>query len=238
MRHLNKCRQPCNLSNDFRYPLLSGSPPLECGSGMDKPNDIAESRFATNLKAFVSLGPPNYAICKTMALRLRSKSSSPMFLRSKFAAHPVQCRALTSDLKVFNQIFIQREYRCLDDIEGSGRIIDCGGYVGYSAAYLLTRFPDAAIIVVEPDPRNSKTLRQKLMPYGSRVTAIQSGGWSHPCDLVLSENQRGDGQEWGRQVRECRFGEDAAMEAVDIVLLLRNSPFETFFVLKIDAEGA
>jgi hypothetical protein len=77
-----------------------------------------------------------------MMLRLRIPGVSPVRLRSKDAAHALLCRPGTSDKWIFDQIFIQREYRSLDDLEEAGLIIDCGANVGNSAAYLLTHFPN------------------------------------------------------------------------------------------------
>jgi hypothetical protein len=52
-------------------------------------------------------------------------------LRSRYAAHPLELRQNTSDLLVFHQIFVAREYRCLDDLADAGLVIDCGANVGY-----------------------------------------------------------------------------------------------------------
>src|SRR5688572_10069177 len=83
-----------------------------------------------------------------------AKVDRPFYLYSKYAKFPLNCRANTSDRDVFDQIFLNREYRCLDDVREARLIIDCGAYVGYSASYLLTRFSNAYLIAVEPDPEN------------------------------------------------------------------------------------
>jgi len=66
----------------------------------------------------------------------------------------------TSDLSAFNQIFVQREYACLDDLVGVDLIVDCGAYVGYSSAYFLTQFPNSNIVAIEPDPENFSLLKK------------------------------------------------------------------------------
>lgn len=62
-------------------------------------------------------------------------------IRPKAAAHRLFIRKGTSDSDVFKQIFIKQEYECFK--LGDGLIVDCGAYVGYSAAYFLSRYPDA-----------------------------------------------------------------------------------------------
>jgi len=166
------------------------------------------------------------------------KLEQPYILLSKDARFPLKCRPNTSDINVFDQIFVGREYRCLDDVAGAGLIIDCGANVGYSSAYFLSRFKTAHIIAIEPDPQNFSILKENLLPYGDRYKAICSAVWSHPAALVLSEVPFGDGREWSRTVRVAREGEKPAMTAIDIGTLLADSGYERISILKIDIEGA
>jgi len=159
-------------------------------------------------------------------------------LVTKRALHPLKCRAGTSDLDVFGQIFVHREYRCLDDIADARLIIDCGANVGYSSAYFLTHFPASTVICVEPDPGNYRALESNLCPYKERVKALQCAVWSGNTGLVISEALFGDGREWARTVREARPGEEPTISAIDIGTLIRESGHERVSVLKIDVEGA
>ena len=83
------------------------------------------------------------------------KIDKPYLLRSRYAEFPLKCRPKTTDIRVFRQIYVSREYRCLDEVRDAGLIIDCGANVGYSSAYFLTRFPKSYLIAIEPDPGNS-----------------------------------------------------------------------------------
>ncbi len=166
------------------------------------------------------------------------KPQKPYALYSKDARFPVLCRPDTSDLDVFDQIFVGLEYRCLNDATDVGLIIDCGANVGYSSAYLLSRFKEARVISIEPDPLNYTLLKENLAPYGGRSEAICSAVWSHPAGLVLSEETFGNGREWSRTVREARDGEIPMMTAIDIGTLLAQSGHERISILKVDIEGA
>ncbi|MDP2788002.1 MAG: FkbM family methyltransferase [Pseudomonadota bacterium] len=167
-----------------------------------------------------------------------TRLDKPYVLLSKDAKFPVKCRPNTSDLDVFDQIFVGREYRCLDDVADVGLIIDCGANVGYSSSYFLSRFKQARVIAVEPDPHNFALLKDNVAPYGDRCETICSGVWSHPAGLVLSEATFGDGKEWSRTVREAREGEPAMMTAIDIGTLLSRSGYDRISILKVDIEGA
>jgi len=174
------------------------------------------------------------------AQRLRSRLFAPQRFRvlSRYARFPLYCRAKTSDVEVFGQIFVHREYRCLDDVKDAKLIIDCGANVGFASAYMLSRFPDASLIAVEPDAGNFAALQANLAPFGARFKAHCTGIWSHAAGLLLSEDQFGDGREWARTVREARQGEQAMFTATDIGTLLAASGQERISVLKIDIEGS
>ena len=162
----------------------------------------------------------------------------PLTPHTELARHALHYRPGTSDLNVFHQVFVEREYSCLDDLSGVDFILDCGANVGYSAAYLLSRFPTSHVMAIEPDPGNFEMLRINLAPYGDSATLLRSAVWSHPRGLVLSRAPYRDGYEWTRQVRECREGETPDVVAVDIGGILRQVPGRRISILKMDIEGA
>jgi FkbM family methyltransferase len=138
---------------------------------------------------------------------------------------------------VFRQIFIEREYAFLDHAGDADFLIDCGANVGYSSAYLLTRFPRAELVAVEPEPGNYALLRENLRPYGHQVRMLQAGVWSHPALLTISDAVYRDGRDWTAQVRLAKPG-DESLPAVDIATLLEQSGHARISILKIDIEGA
>lgn len=195
------------------------------------------SKGCNLLQIIRELGVPatvRYLRCRS-ALRAE-RITRPFFLHSKYAAAPLKCRPNTSDFRVFDLIFVQREFRCLDDLGATGLIIDCGANVGYSAAYLLSRFPQTKVIAVEPDPENFVLLQENLLPYGPRARVLRAGLWSHSTGLVMAENSYRDGQEWSRQVRPARPGETPAFPAIDLGTILADSGCDRIAILKIDIE--
>jgi FkbM family methyltransferase len=161
-----------------------------------------------------------------------------IILRARHVRYPLVCRAGTSDINVFRQIFIKSEYSPLDDAADVRLIIDCGANVGFSSAYFLSRFPDAELIAVEPDAGNFLALERNVRPYGKRVTLLHAGIWTHEAALVMSDEPFRDGFEWTRQVREALPEEAVTVPGVDIRTLLDRSGHERISLLKIDIEGA
>lgn len=189
--------------------------------------------------ALLNLGLRSSLLFWYQRVRMKMTSGNLLVsLRSKYARHPLKCRANTSDFPVFRQIFIEREYSCIDAVVEIGLVIDCGANVGYSSAYFLSRYPGCDLIAIEPDPTNFEILRLNLAPYGTSVRMLRSAVWSHPTKLGLSEKKYRDGYQWTRQVRECAANEDSNLLAVDIATLLRESGHHRISILKVDIEGA
>ena len=156
-------------------------------------------------------------------------------LSTKHLMYPVIFRYNSSDINVFSQIFISDDYGPLVILQNINLIVDCGANIGYSSAYFLSMFPEAHVIAVEPDRRNYEILKKNLSAYGDRVTTICSAIWSHKAGLKLHMGEFG---EWSTSVSECREGEDADLDAVDIATLISRSKHEKIDILKVDIEGA
>jgi FkbM family methyltransferase len=160
-------------------------------------------------------------------------------LTSKYLCHPVYARRGTSDLHVFSQIFVEREYRCLDYIEQPRLIVDCGANVGYSSAYFLSKFPTSTVIAVEPDSGNFDLLLRNLDGYGDRFIAIKAAVWPFEERLQLKSSTLAEGYEWGRTVQRT-IGQSPSeiINTVSIPKLIELSGLDRISVLKIDIEGA
>lgn len=159
-------------------------------------------------------------------------------LVTRYADHPLQCRAGTSDIDVFKHIYVLREYACFDDLADPGLIVDCGANVGMSTAYFLSRFPNADVVAVEPEPGNYQQLLHNTRAYGRRLHAVQAGVWSKSTGLKFVENGFGDGRAWAVAVAEAGPGEEADLQAVSVAALLDGSGHQRIALLKIDIEGS
>jgi FkbM family methyltransferase len=170
--------------------------------------------------------------------RLAVSGADALPFRSRFAASPVWCRRGTSDLLVFGQIFMAREYRCVDHLTQASVIVDCGANTGLSSVYSLSRFPNANVISIEPDEGNFAALQRNLTPYGSRATALNMGLWERQTQLIVERGEYLDGLEWSFTVREAEPDENWDVRGIDIPTLLAQSGHERISILKVDIEGA
>jgi len=160
-----------------------------------------------------------------------------LILRSKRALHPLRCRGF-ADLAVFDRVFLQRRYACIDDARDVKLIVDCGAHVGYASAYFLTRFPNASLIALEPDPDHYAVLQANLAAFGNRARAERGAIWSHRADLVLTEAESGQSQPGKARVRPPLAGEPPSVAAQDLATLLQQSGFERISLLRMNIGGA
>ena len=184
-----------------------------------------------------TLGLWQFLFYQLQQLRLRLlPTKDPVLVFSKLARFRLRFRPNTSDHAAFFQIFVHREYRCLDEVRQVNLILDCGANIGYTSVYFLNRFPSARIVAVEPDPDTFAVLTANLTPYPGRYRAICSAVWSHSEGLVFSEGQ--PGAEWTLRVRPPNDSERATLVGTDIGTLLEQSGAERISILKLDIEGA
>jgi FkbM family methyltransferase len=160
-----------------------------------------------------------------------------ILLSTRDAHYPVYARQSTSDLGVFEQIFVHKEYSALDDMKFKV-IVDCGAYVGYSTVYFLNKFPDSRVVAIEADGANFDVCKLNLSPYEHRVKLLHSAIWSRKADLVVVRGKYRDGREWASQVRECISGEIADVRGRDLLSLIDDAGLNEIDLLKVDIEGA
>lgn len=172
-----------------------------------------------------------------------SKRKDPLFcyrLPATNLAFPIFCRALSSDLYAYNQIFIEMEYDCTDMIKTPELILDCGANVGYTSVFFLNKYPDAQVIAVEPESGNFELLKRNLSAYGNRVTALNAAIWPTSTRLCIERENSGFRREWSMRVAPLEGREECSMQidAIDIGHLLNESGHRKLDILKLDVEGA
>lgn len=147
------------------------------------------------------------------------------------ASHPIFCRLGGSDLKVLEQVFVERHYDVASLPSHPSLILDCGANIGASVVWFGERFPSARIVAVEPDPGNAWLLRRNACRFGDRIRIVQGGLWSHSTRLDLRTGY--DGQAWSIRVVEDQTG---PVEAFSITDLLEMEGANQIDILKMDIE--
>lgn len=146
----------------------------------------------------------------------------------------------SSDMIVFDQIFVSEEYSCLRTLDEIHFVVDLGANVGFSSAYFLSCYPNSRVLAVEPDDRNIAVCRANLAPYGERALVLHGAVWSKPTRLRLAKGVYGDGSEWATQVHETTGGETQPgdIQGWDMQSLIRMAGAAHIDLLKVDIERA
>lgn len=148
----------------------------------------------------------------------------------------------SSDYKVFQQVFINGEYKpLLDVVDLNGievkNIIDAGANVGLATNYFLQRFPNARVICIEPDKNNFQTLELNVQQRKENVRLYNKALWYKNESLFLTDQFR-DGEEWSRSISTSKRGSLSEVEAITANELVEENSLATIDLFKIDIEGA
>lgn len=151
----------------------------------------------------------------------------------KLKFRPLIIRSNTTDASVFCQIFVMKDYNF--SVSPTPKfIIDGGAYVGYSALYFLSKYPNATIAAVEPEKANFRILKEHTENLNN-VICFNAGLWHK--DAYLKVRDRGYGQ-WGFMTEEVRESDRHDIKAITIGTILEETGFDTIDILKLDIEGA
>ena len=150
---------------------------------------------------------------------------------------PLFIRRGGTDIVCYEQIFNKKEYSFLLDFKNKpNTILDCGGYIGISAAYFSSKFPKAKIFVIEPDRENYifALLNNKD---NKNVRILNSAVWSEKT--ILEEIARPEGA-MTIQFNELKNKDKSTetVQAYTVKELLKIANFEKLDFLKVDIEGA
>lgn len=155
-----------------------------------------------------------------------------VYYRWRYYPHLI-IRKGTSDMTVFRQIFVGRDYDVQYD-RMPRLIIDGGANVGYSSLFFADKFPHAEIFAIEPETSNFKLLEHNVS-ICSNVHSIQRGLWSKSGFLRII-NKGSDKHAF--MTMEVAEGEPYDVEVITVDEILRLSRHTEIDILKLDIEGA
>ncbi|HXW71243.1 MAG TPA: FkbM family methyltransferase [Methylocella sp.] len=140
-----------------------------------------------------------------------------------------------TDIAVYSQVFRLGEHDTRYLPKNASVIVDLGGNVGLASLFFATKYPDALIIALEPDPENFSFLVRNLSQLKDKAGCRQAAIWNEDCHLQL---KRTDGlgnppHDCGGQVSATGNGAAATMKR-----LIQELGLKRIDILKIDIEGA
>ncbi len=153
----------------------------------------------------------------------------------------LKLRKNASDWEVFNQIFLEEEYRSsIEIIERKlelshiKTIIDAGANIGCSVLYFKNHFPHSKILAFEPFEKTFTVLTENLKPLRNDIQLFRKGLWSSSTHLTFDRSFR-DGKDWSVQTVESENGTIMGITLSDI---LHGNKLMEIDILKMDIEGS
>lgn len=163
-----------------------------------------------------------------------SKKKKIARVARRWSRHPLYLRLNSSDISVFRQVFLAREYGIVDPASiGRGAVIDGGANIGLTSVFMADRNPDASIYAVEPDGANFELLELNTCQY-SNIRCIRGALWG--CDTGV--RIVGDASDWAFQVQPAEAGTQDTIPAFSICTFLERHGLTRVALLKLDVEGA
>ncbi|HEU0126160.1 MAG TPA: FkbM family methyltransferase [Flavobacterium sp.] len=162
---------------------------------------------------------------------------SELILKQKSANSEIILRKNSSDIAVFQQVFVKNEYARVikiikKEILEPKLFIDCGANIGLTTIKLAQHFPNTKIIAIEPELSNFKQLVRNSICF-HEVNCLQHAVWSKKCQIKINNHFR-DGLDWSKQTVPSSTGEITALTIHDFIDLGGHRYID---FLKIDIEG-
>ena len=162
---------------------------------------------------------------------IRSRGRERASVRVLGIRTPIRYRPGTSDFLTLRQILGRRE--SLPALESRpGFIIDAGANIGCTSLLYANRWPEAAILAVEPDGGNCDLFEKNLRDYPN-VTLVRGAVWPHGGALRISNP---GSEPWSRRVAPDGVGNWIRGRSIPEPLDLAGR--SAVDLLKLDIEGA
>jgi FkbM family methyltransferase len=153
---------------------------------------------------------------------------------SSVLQHPFHLRkGNIFDFFTYEEVILKKSYNIPFGITPK-TIIDGGGNIGLTAAFLATKYPEASIVTMEPDQENFSLLQRNTAAY-KNIHPIQAGIWPRSAHLVVKDIGHGNN---GFVVEETAPGTAGAVPALSITDIMAQMKWDTVDLLKLDVEGA
>lgn len=147
----------------------------------------------------------------------------------------------SSDIFVFFQVFISREYQPLLDFFKTKQItphtiIDAGANVGYFSLLLANEFSPSMIAAIEPEQGNVTQLRRNLENniQSDKLLIIQAALWTRKKRLSIRNEET---REWAFSVIETEDGSQGDCDAMSLLDVMELASLDHIDLLKLDIEG-
>ncbi len=183
-------------------------------------------RDLANLRAiFIKEGA---AKCRALA----SRDGAEVTLTFKSLRQPFTFRRINSHVDGIVQNVLRGEYDAHPPMSDPKVMIDAGGFIGDLTCHWATRYPQARIITLEPNPENFRFAQLNIDRYAPNALLLNMGLWSCNTRLGIA------GEEMGSHLVDDPADAAESIAVIDVPTLMKEQGLTHIDVLKLDIEGA
>lgn len=175
------------------------------------------------------------------------KRENDNVLRISFQKKTYFIRRYSSDLNVFEQIFVNGEYnQLLEMINRAGfidsplTIVDCGSNIGLFSSWIMDRTNVKKVISIEADKENFDFQNQifRKTKRSDKCLIINKAIWSDSDSVLQISSNFRDGMEWSRNVVQADYSSKDTLKSISLNQIWEEFIEGNVHILKIDIEGA
>lgn len=163
---------------------------------------------------------------------------SEVLLKPRAFQYPITLRSRTTDILVYEKIFIREEYRWSRIFRPDSIIVDAGANIGLSSIFFARQYPGGRVIAIEPEASNYRLLLENCAAYSS-IIPIPAALWG--MDTTLEMAPQDTPAHWSFQFQTAR-GTAAApqipVRGVTLNSIMKEYHIDRVDLLKLDVEGA
>jgi FkbM family methyltransferase len=154
---------------------------------------------------------------------------------TRWAPQHVYVRLNSSDINVFKQVFIEREYQLIEKIpERLDVVVDAGANIGLTSIFIATRHTDARIYALEPESGNFELLQKNTAAF-RQIHCIRGALWGRDESVQIISP---DAQDWAFRVGGRSSADSALVSGYRVGSLASTHDESRISLLKMDIEGA
>ncbi len=154
-------------------------------------------------------------------------------LKTGNLAYPFNLRNNPFDYATFEEVILNETYNIPLRFNPK-YIIDGGGNIGLSACFFATKYPNSAIVSIEPDAENYSLLQLNCKPYNN-IQSLQCGIWKNNAQLKIENTNAGNNAFTVTETDEVASG---TIKALTVLSVMEQFGMPHIDVLKLDIEGS
>lgn len=161
------------------------------------------------------------------------KGKSEFFINDRNFKNKLYLRSHQSDPMIFEQVFIEQQYRFPEKFTQPVKwIIDAGANIGMASVYFANKYPEAKIISIEPDVNNFALLQKNTTGY-SKITCLHAALWDKEEMLDIGNKTQLSA---GYIVEPT--SNNKGIPGLTINGIIKEYGIDNLSIVKIDIEGA